>query len=319
MIRKQWKQLLLTDRVLILYLAVVAIWLAFFHQNVSLWPRYSIGYGGLSVALFVVLPHWKLSEKRVLRFLRISFPALATSVLFVQLNDLLFSFFPDYIDEAFIQMEWWLFGSEPAMELSRLLPWRWFSEMMSFFYVSYYVQVFVTAVLAWRLAPRHFYRIVFGITATFYFCYVIYVIFPVAGPTIPRNISLDDQFTGYIIADFLKFLLARGEVAGAAFPSSHVVLSLLCLFFSLRFLPKWGHISMLIFLGLAMSTVYLKQHYAVDVLGGIVCAGIFYWWMNRIFDNYLQRHLQRFAVGYEGTIPFGAHFMPAESARQISN
>jgi membrane-associated phospholipid phosphatase len=60
------------------------------------------------------------------------------------------------------------------------------------------------------------------------------------------------------------------EAAGAAFPSSHVAVSLCTCLFSWRYLRRirWVHALMVTLLCLA--TVYCRYHYAVDVIAGVV-------------------------------------------------
>jgi membrane-associated phospholipid phosphatase len=86
---------------------------------------------------------------------------------------------------------------------------------------------------------------------------------------------------------FSKTLLFLQSIDGnyAAFPSSHVyVTGILALFFD-RWYPKYGWLWLLIFIMIALSTLFTRQHYILDVVGGMLYAWIGYrfgvWWVAR--------------------------------------
>jgi membrane-associated phospholipid phosphatase len=64
------------------------------------------------------------------------------------------------------------------------------------------------------------------------------------------------------------------ESPGAAFPSSHVAVTLTTVFFSFRYLRpiRWLHLCMAVLL--CLSTIYCRYHYAVDVLAGALAAAL---------------------------------------------
>jgi membrane-associated phospholipid phosphatase len=70
------------------------------------------------------------------------------------------------------------------------------------------------------------------------------------------------------------FIYQHFEAEGAAFPSSHVAIALVTLYFTWRYLPRlrWIHLALVI--GLCVSTVYCRYHYVVDVFAGMLVAGL---------------------------------------------
>ena len=91
---------------------------------------------------------------------------------------------------------------------------------------------------------------------------------PVAGWIFPEPV-LDGPFHKLMGMIYHYF-----ETDGAAFPSSHVAIALVTVYFSFCYLRRirWFHLVMAILL--CLSTVYCRYHYAVDVLGGALTAAV---------------------------------------------
>ena len=72
----------------------------------------------------------------------------------------------------------------------------------------------------------------------------------------------------------MELIYARFESPGAAFPSSHVALAWVTVYFSFLYLPRirWLHLVMAVLLSLA--TVYCRYHFAVDAIAGVATAAL---------------------------------------------
>jgi len=284
----QNKRLLPTDIVLAAYLLTVgALQVVFYRHGYTSVPRAAayLAAGALVLVLARLLPLW---QHPLLLFLRTSYPLIATAGLFVQLNQLFFTVVPHYVDPFFVRLEEALFGLQPAHALPAMFPSRWFTELMAGFYISYYVVIPALAFLLFFGRRQAFYRAVWGFTLGFYTCYFIYVVLPVAGPTIPLGIPLADQFSGYALAEALKGILLRGEVHAACFPSSHVAITFLAALYAARYVPRRAWFFFVISLGMGLATVWLKQHYAVDVIGGYAAGMLFFVTAERLADRFVN-------------------------------
>ena len=265
-----------TDIVLAAYLlSVGALQLLFYRPEYTSLVR-AVGYvlgGVLVLALAWVVP---MPRRSWLVFLRTAYPLMLTAVFFVQLNQLFFTVVQHYVDPWFVRLERLVFGVEPAHWLPAMFPARWMVELMAFFYTAYYLAIPVLAALLFFCRREAFYRAVWGLTLGFYACYFIYVVLPVAGPTILNGISLEDQFHGYAIAGLLKHILAGGEVQAACFPSSHVAITFLVALYAARYQTRWAWFFTILSLGVGLATVWLKQHYAIDVISGYAVGVVFF-------------------------------------------
>ncbi len=278
--KKILENYLLTDLVLLGFLISVVL-LIIGCQGIGNTEYHSeiLKFSGFIAFLLIILPYWKIPRSnKFLSFIRLAFPLLITSLFFKNIENLFFVVFQDYLDDYILVFEKAVFlGLEPAVLLSSFFPQKIFGEIMSFFYTSYYFQVLVLIFWAFRNNKDHFYRITFGLTLGFYVCYFIYIVFPVQGPLHFMQVTLDNQFQGYFFAGFLKKILANGDIPGAAFPSSHCSISLMCTIYTFKYVVRLRWIYLIITCGLFVSTMYLKQHYGVDVIAGMfVAIGFFF-------------------------------------------
>ena len=86
---------------------------------------------------------------------------------------------------------------------------------------------------------------------------------------------------------FSKTLLFLQSIDGdyAAFPSSHIYVTVILALFFDRWYPQYRWLWLFIYVMIALSTLFTQQHYILDVVGGTVYAWIGYrfglWWVER--------------------------------------
>ncbi len=110
-----------------------------------------------------------------------------------------------------------------------------------------------------------------AIVATFVVCYVIFLLFPVAGPyyEFPRPAS---SFVDNWAARLVYATLSQGSSYGAAFPSSHVAATVAATLATWHGSRTIGALLIVPTTLLTVGVVYCQMHYAVDALAGIVLA-----------------------------------------------
>lgn len=205
------------------------------------------------------------------------------------------------LDHLFAGYEQQLFGCQPALLFPEAISNPVFSELMYLGYVSYFPLIVVVALFYFFWRYTEFNRAVFVILASFFIYYVIFIFLPVTGPqyyygavgldNIAQGIfpNVHDYFAthdeplpmpGYshgFFYDCVANAHATGERPTAAFPSSHVGITTILLFLVWRAKNRILFFSILLFYVLmCMATVYIRAHYAIDVIGGWVSAVIFY-------------------------------------------
>jgi membrane-associated phospholipid phosphatase len=132
-----------------------------------------------------------------------------------------------------------------------------------------------------------FHHYISVLSFVFYVCYLTYIILPVMGPRafyggmgydIPAEVHPDVP-PPYPVAvqegpffKVMRLIYANLEAQGAAFPSSHVAIALVTLWFSFRYLPRIRYLHLTTVVLLFISTVYCRYHYVVDVFAGLAAA-----------------------------------------------
>lgn len=209
------------------------------------------------------------------------------------------------LDHIFCNLEHTLFGCQPSIEFSRLLPWGVISEPLNLGYVSYYPIIAFTALFYFIYRKQEFTKAVYIIMASFFMFYLIFIFVPVAGPTFyfkavgvdiinqgvypiignyfENHSDLADDclptpgWTGGIFWYLVEVAKWAGERPTAAFPSSHVGVAVVCMWLLwqannrkvfYRVLP----LAILLF----FATFYIQAHYLIDALAGLIFGTLFY-------------------------------------------
>lgn len=278
---------LATERVTLIYLLVTLCYIILFRGKLSeiFWPF--IGVRILVFSLIVGLA-WVYAIKpfKVIYFLRQFLPFLFLSYWYPEtyyFNEFIFQ----NLDSYLVLSEQYFFGSQPSLEFSKIFPQAWFSELMYFGYISYYFLFFGTALWLYFKDKILLDKFTFIVIGSFYIYFLIYFLLPVVGPQFYFNYPDNVVPEGYYISDLMRFLQNAGEKPTAAFPSSHVSITLTVLIFMWLYCRKLLIIALPVGIILICSTVYIKAHYLLDVIGAFIAVLITY-----PFINWLYTHIQ---------------------------
>lgn len=208
--------------------------------------------------------------------------------------------FPN-LDHHFAQLEQDLFGGQPALWFAKCLPWAVVSELMDMGYFMYYPMIATVVLYYFFQRYAEFERCATVILAAFFIYYVVFLFVPVVGPTfyyhavgvndIAKGVfpALGDYFNhhqdcmpapGYQNGIFYRLVedaKAAGERPTAAFPSSHVGISTVCMFLVWHSKNrKFFYVLLPIYFFLCLATVYIQAHYLIDLLAGLVTGVLLY-------------------------------------------
>jgi membrane-associated phospholipid phosphatase len=176
-------------------------------------------------------------------------------------------------DDALLALDESLLGRTPAEALQ---AWAspTLSELLSGCYLAY--QLYLHAALLWALrgsaeqaralAVRVFVALPLG--------YLGYLLVPALGPGAAFPARFGPLPEGGPLWAANAAMVARGGAVYDAFPSLHVGLTLVLLAYDRRAHPARFGLLLPVALGLTLSTVYLRYHYAVDLLAGALLAGL---------------------------------------------
>ena len=208
--------------------------------------------------------------------------------------------FPN-LDHHFAALEQSIFGCQPALEFANHWTHPVWSELMYLGYSSYFLLISIVVVYYFIWRYEEFHRTVFIILTSFFVYYVIFVALPVTGPqyyylaagldNISQGVfpNVGDYFLthdemmkmpGYEDGWFYQIMVnahSAGERPTAAFPSSHVGVTVILLLLARRSKSRlliWFVFTL--FLLMCLATVYIRAHYVIDVFAGLLSAIIMY-------------------------------------------
>lgn len=222
--------------------------------------------------------------------------------------------FPN-LDHIFAGWEQNLFGCQPALLFAKALPWAVVSELMSMGYFMYYPMIALVTFYYFFCRYYEAERAAFVMLTSFFIYYLIYIYVPVVGPTfyfdavgiseITKGIfpALGDYFNthtnclptpGYTDGIFYQLVedaKNAGERPTAAFPSSHVGVSTICM------LLVWHtgnrkllYVMLPFYIFLCLATVYIQAHYLIDAIAGLISAVVIYFALMAVSKGMIEHH-----------------------------
>lgn len=278
-----------TDIVSVAYLIITGLYILAFegitsHLIVPMTWRLACILGILSV---IYLDHF--FKHKVLTFLHVFFPILLLSFAYGETASINHFIFTDNLDPVIYNWEHALFGFQPSMAFSVYFPQRWFSEALHMGYFSYYLMTIGISLSFFILRPEMAERVIFLVVTSFFIYYLIFILFPVVGPQYYFSGSDAKVPDTGIFSRLVKLIQYYGEHPTGAFPSSHVGMVVIFLYLSFSQI-RWLFWTMVpLFVCILMATVYIKAHYAIDVLAGLLSAPLVYYLSTLIYKQLSRR------------------------------
>lgn len=234
------------------------------------WSHLAVRITLLSGLMFLILLQVRFNTK-IVDFLRSFYPLATLGYLYGE-TDFYNNIWHNYQDAWFEKTDFLIFGFQPSIKFSEVFHWTWFQELMSLSYMSYFVMIFGVLWTIYRFNREYFNRSIFLVLQSFFIYYLIFIILPVQGPQYWFSAPMNSLPEGGAFQKLLRFIQLIGERPTGAFPSSHVGISCILCYLTYQYarpLLKW--MIGITFL-LSCSAIYLKAHYFVDVIGGLLTA-----------------------------------------------
>jgi membrane-associated phospholipid phosphatase len=235
-------------------------------------------YGG-ALAATVVLARL-LRERRSWPAIvpRAVFTVVVAPLSFLRLADVVPHVNPFHQERLLRSLDDWLFfGHNPNEALDRI-AWPPLTELLQVDYALYYfVPIALFAFLVAARKPAATMETLFLVLLCLYGSYVGYFLVPATGPNVNEHglypPHFADPMPGLWIAEALRAALHEAEtIKHDCWPSGHTALSLTCLWIARReSRPAFRTLLVPVVL-LVFSTMYLRYHYVVDVLFGVLLA-----------------------------------------------
>lgn len=214
--------------------------------------------------------------------------------------------FPN-LDHLFASWEFNIFGCQPALLFDRMLNGDFWREIFNMGYWLYYPMITAVTMYYFFKIPKKVERCSFIIMAAFFLHYIIYIFLPVAGPqfyfpvigevaassgiyenignyfNLNPEISVAQEGMGVFFTKFVNIAQSAGERPTAAFPSSHIGVSVVVMILTFKANKRMFTALLPIFILLCCATVYIKAHYLIDAIAGLISGVLSYYIAARIY------------------------------------
>jgi membrane-associated phospholipid phosphatase len=281
------------DKVVIVYLTIIAALIIAFSFRIPVWPPL-IAAHLLVIALIFGLAKWSQSISRrasalphsgskpsrfsvisISQFIHDWYPVALIPTTYKELSYLIPLIHPHDFDIELAAIDHRLFGIPPTVWMERF-TWPPITEVLQIVYATYYFLPVILGAVLWRKGWFEQFKFwVFIVALGFYVSYLGYITIPATGPRFLPSIQAAQSFplTGVWLFQSLRESLDRAEgVTRDCFPSGHTELTLLVLYYARRFHRPTFWWMLPIGTALILSTVYLRYHYVVDVIAGAAAA-----------------------------------------------
>ncbi len=208
----------------------------------------------------------------------------------------------DY-DQTLIAIDRFLLGFDPTVVLFKITH-PLLTELLQIVYATFYVLPVILGInliikKKWIELDYSVFCVVYG----FFLSYIGYFLLPAVGPrfTLHNFLTTEQELPGLFITNFLREITNMGEsiptgtlnpaelVQRDVFPSGHTQMTLIVMYLSYKLNVKSKYFLIPDGLLLIFSTVYLRYHYFVDLVGGLIFM-IFTMWSAKYIFNFWQRY-----------------------------
>ncbi len=219
-----------------------------------------------------------------LKLIRYWYGIAVVLFIFKQVYIIGYSLKPLDWDPVFIKMDFAVFGLNPTQWAFRFEN-PFLTEFLQLVYAYYYpmIVVFGIELYIWHRYKEFKYTI-FILFFSFYISYILYLLIPTNGPRFHLHdfFSINSQMPGIFLTEYIRAFLNFGEsippgvinpqdyVQRDAMPSLHTITAFLITYLSWKFRSRSFYFYLPYFVCMVAATVYLRYHYVVDILGGII-------------------------------------------------
>jgi len=217
-------------------------------------------------------------------------------------------------DHYLIAIDRWLVGFDVTVELYKIAN-PILTEILQISYGTFFfLPIIISVELLRKKRVEDFSFSAFCILLGFYLSFIGYFLVPAIGP----RFHLHDFFTinlelpGLLLTNFLRDIVNAGEslqpgmlnpaavVQRDVFPSGHTQMTLIVMYLSYKLNTRVRYFIIPNGILLIFSTMYLRYHYLIDVIGGIVFF-ILTMWLAKLIYNWWQRCTGKVEFNYQNS------------------
>lgn len=225
-----------------------------------------------------------LTDFKLFRFIRYFYIVPVIYLMYDQTHYFVRLVHPIDYDDWLIQADRWLLGCDPTRWFMNIAN-PWLTEYLQVCYFLFYVLPITHALELWHKDDIERLKVFARkMTFVYFVSYIAYFALPAVGPrfTLHEFSTTSTELPGLWLTEILRGIVnaGGGVVAGAinpadvvnrdCMPSGHTMLTLVNIILAFQFRSRFRWIFAIIGTSLIISTVYLRYHYVVDVVVGII-------------------------------------------------
>jgi hypothetical protein len=249
----------------------------------------------ISFAVFLgFILYARTSTNRTIIFFRTWLHIPYYGIIFTAFESYLHKLNPTDWDWLLLKADYALFGFDITVWLEKFNS-PFITEILIISYFSYYVLPTLSAIVFYFIIKQnHAYRnlriYILSLIIGWYAAFIFYAVLPAAGPDIafPQHYTTElkglSPLTNYYLETVTTYL-KTSEVRNT-FPSMHFAIILMINLFAFKWSKKYFWFCTLpLGTGLAIATLYLRQHYLIDLAGSVPMAWFSVWLASKIMKS----------------------------------
>lgn len=295
-----------TDLYTMVVLALYSVLAVIFYQHIPIAGTILLVNSLILLVITLTIVLTTLTDYRIFRMMRHFYVIPVVYLMYDQTHSFVRLIHPTDYDTLLIQADRWMFSIDPTMWFTRHAT-PILTEYLQICYFLFYVLPVTHAIELWvRGDIDNLARFARLMSFVYYVSYLAYFALPAVGPrfTLHDFALTSQELPGFWLTEPLRaFVNAGGGITPNALdpvqvvnrdcmPSGHTMLTLVNIILAFRFKSGYRWIFAVIGGSLIISTVYLRYHYAVDVLVGIILVAILMP-IEPLVDNYCRNYLKK--------------------------
>ncbi|MBK8983129.1 MAG: phosphatase PAP2 family protein [Ignavibacteria bacterium] len=288
-LKKNFSYLEIPDITNQIFLLILSVLIVFSSENILLSALIPFLNLLLCILIIYFVSHYEKKtdaekkEKSWSRFLRFWYPSFMILFCFKEIYLIMIGFDTRLYDPELIRIDNWMFGVNPTEFLSAY-SYPFLVELLQIVYGLFYLMpvIYAMELYIWHRYEELKYAI-FVVFLGFYLSFLGYIVVPAIGPrfTLHDFSNMNFELPGIFFAEIIRGIIDFGEsipknvnnpemyAQRDAFPSGHTIIIILITYLSHKIKSNSFYFYLPFSVLMIFSTVYLRYHYVIDLIGGI--------------------------------------------------
>lgn len=288
------------DITVIVFAAFLSVINLAFHERIPEWRLLILANVFVSVGVVALAYFDSQFSRPVLSFIHFWYVAPVVLLTFKELYLMIYPIHGRDYDGLFVAIDRWLFGADPTVWLAQIAH-PVLTEILQIAYSSFYFLLIIIGYELYRRGePPVFLYYAFLVLYGFYLSYIGYFFLPAVGPrfTLHDFNALNDELPGLLLTNLLRDFVNWGESIPVGvsnpleyaqrdvFPSGHTMMMLVMMHVAVKYGMKVKWFILVAGTLLIIGTVYLRYHYVIDVVAGILFYVLCIWSSPWLFNRW---------------------------------